>query len=460
MSARLTGDELLTRLEEWAQDPGTDGQFPLLLADIQPFDLAEAMAGLPEDKGRLVLAALEPAFASEVLEHMDYVLQYRLLHHMEVTVAQQILDHMSSDSVVDLFLAIHPRQAEQLFSLLSAEHAAAIRRLMEYPENSAGGRMTIDYISVRHYMTAEQVLDHIRKVGREAETVSYIYVVDAAGRLIGVVSLRELILAAPQTPVSGFMNAKVISVPAGLDQEEVARIVSHYDLIAVPVVSEDNRLLGIVTVDDVIDVLEEEASEDVYRLGATSAPEEVLGYSFLRAVWVRAKPRLPWLLSLLFLEMGSSFIVNTFSGLVTPTIAVMLALFTVVMAGESGNAATQALAVVVRGLATGEIRDKDTARVVLREALVGVVVGAIVGGALMLAGWIWQGNLRFGVAIGLALAVNLFVAKVLGGLFPVVIHRLGVDPAVASGPLITTLTDNTSMLVYYGIAAVILRNVA
>jgi magnesium transporter len=457
---RLTNGELVARLEEILAAPDARDQLALVLEEAQPFDLAEAFGFLSEEDELTILSALESDMAAGVLEELEYADQYRLLHHMEVGLARSILDQMSSDTVADLVGAIHPRQAEQLLKLVPEENVATIRKLAEYPENSAGGRMAVDFISVRQYMSAEQVLSHIRKVGSEAETVNYIYVVDAAGRLTGVLSLRELIMAAPRERVSEFMNSQVISVPATMDQEEVARVVSKYDLIAVPVVSQDSRLQGIITVDDIIDVLEEEATEDVYRMGATSVPDETEGMTFLHSVWALAKPRLPWLVGLLFLEMGSSFIVQSFNGLITPAVAAMLAIFTVVMAGESGNAATQSLAVVVRGLATGEIKDKDMPRVVLREALVGVTVGVISGATLMLAGWLWQGNLRFGLAAGIALACNLFIAKVLGGLFPVVIHRIGIDPAVASGPFITTLTDNTSMLVYYGVAAIILKGIS
>ncbi|HYF93681.1 MAG TPA: magnesium transporter [Symbiobacteriaceae bacterium] len=452
---RQTVAELFDSISELLHYPAAPpGEY---LVGVQPYDLSVVVTELPGDDARRLLAMLEPPAAAEVLEHLEYIQQYRLLRHLPEDVARPILDQMSSDAVVDLAGAIHPRQAEQLLSLLPTEYAETVRGLMAYPENSAGGRMTVDYVSVRQTMTVAEVLNHIRKVGREAETVSLIYVVDAAGRLTGVASLRELILAHPQTPIAEVMNDAVVSVPAAMDQEAAARIVSQYDFVAVPVVSQENRLLGIITVDDVIDVLQEEATEDIYQLGAVSVPEEPLAPSLPVSAWELARPRLPWLVSLLFLEMGSSFIVERFSGLVAPATAVMLALFTVVMAGESGNAATQALAVVVRGLATGEIEADDMPRVVLREALVGVIVGVVVGGTLLLTGWLWQGSARFGLAIGGALAANLFIAKVLGGLFPVVIHRLGIDPAVASGPFITTLTDNTSMLVYYGVAALVLR---
>lgn len=456
---RVANEELLTTLEAVLQAADGQSRLPELLEEVQPFDLSQVLEELTEAQARTVLGALDAPTAAAVLEYLEFMVQYRLLHHMPLATARAIMDQMSSDAVADLCLAIHPRQAQQLFDLLPPDYVPTVRSLMEYPENTAGGRMTVDYVSVRQYLNVARVLDHIRKVGREAETVAYIYVVDPAGRLTGVVSLRDLILENPDTVVADFMNTSVISVPAAMDQEEVARLVSEYDFVAIPVVSQDQRLLGIITVDDVIDVIQEEATEDVLRLGATSVPAETEGQTLLQQVWALARPRLPWLVSLLFLEMGSSFIVERFSGLVTPSVAVMLALFTVVMAGESGNAATQALAVVVRGLATGEIEEADMPRVVLKEALVGVVVGAITGGTLMLTGWVWHGSFQFGLAVGLALAANLFIAKVLGGLFPVIIQRLGIDPAVASGPFITTLTDNSSMLVYYGVAALILRQV-
>lgn len=457
---RLTIEELAAKLEEVLETADPTAELAALLEEVQPFDLAEALQQLSEEQSRRVLSALEPELAAQVLEHLEYYAQYRLLHHLEPAAARGIVDAMSADMVADLVGAVHPRQAEQLLKLLPPDEVATVRTLAQYPENSAGGRMTVDFISVRQTMSAEQVLAHVRKVGEEAETISYIYVVDSTGRLVGVVSLRELIMAPPKTKVAEFMNSTVVSVPATMDQEDVADIVSNYDFLAVPVVSPDNRLIGIITVDDVIDVIQEEATEDVYRMGATSVPEETLDLPFLRQVWALAKPRLPWLVGLLFLEMGSSFIVKTFSGFVTPAVAALLAVFTVVMAGETGNAATQSLAVVVRGLATGEIRPKDMPRVVLRESLVGLVVGTIAGATLMLGGWLWQGNLMFGLAAGLALLANLFVAKVLGGLFPVVIYRLGIDPAVASGPFITTLTDNSSMLIYYSVAALVLRHLA
>lgn len=459
---RLTNEELLEKLTRVLAEDGSPETLTELLEEVQPSDLAEILGELEEEQASRTLLLLSPDFAAGVLEYLEYITQYRLLHHMEPAAAQQILSQVSSDAVADLVQAVHPRQAQRLMNLLPSEYAASIRRLLEYPENSAGGRMTIDYVSVRQYMTAEQVLAHIRKVGREAETVAYIYVVDPAGRLSGVLSLRDLIMAAPRERVSEFMNTQVVSVPATMDQEEVARVVSKYDFVAIPVVSPENRLLGIITVDDVIDVIHEEAGEDVLQMGGTSAPDpdEVESMALLQQVWALAKPRLPWLVGLLFMEIGASLVVKGFDGKFPAALFGMLALFQVVMTGESGNAATQALAVVVRGLATGEIEFRDLPRVVFREALVGLVVGTVAGGTLTIVAGLWLGNFTIGFAVGLALAANLLLAKCMGVLFPIVITRLGIDPAVASGPFITTVTDNTALFIYYGIAALILRTVA
>lgn len=455
---RPTTEELRDRLLAALDEESAETALADLLEDTQPSDLAEALDEMAEEEARRVLLLLKPDMAAGVLEYLEYIIQYRLLHHIDPQTAREILDQMSSDAVADLVQAVHPRQARQLLSMLPPEYAARIRGLLEYPEYSAGGRMTIDYVSVRQYMSVEQVLNHIRKVGHEAETVAYIYVVDPAGRLTGVLSLRDLILAGPRERVAGVMNTQVVSVPAAMDQEEVARVVSRYDFVAIPVVSPENRLLGIITVDDVIDVIQEEAGEDVLQMGGTSAPdeEEVERLTLLRQVWALARPRLPWLLGLLFMEIGASLVVKGFDGYFNAAVAGMLAMFQVVMTGETGNAATQALAVVVRGLATGEMQTGDLLRILVREALVGVVLGTAVGATLGVVGWLWLGSGSLGLAIGLALAINLVIAKSMGVLFPVLIHRFGLDPAVASGPFITTVTDNTSLFVYYGIAALIL----
>lgn len=444
----------LSRLKDLLQRGGAD--LAAFLKDQHPADLAEMLQELPEERRVAVIRLLDEEAAALVIGEMELEAQASLMRVLGRSEAGHILEEMSADDVADLLAELTPEQAGQLLGEMGPEDAEDVRDLLEYDPESAGGIMTTEFVSFGEGVTAQAAIDHLRREAPDAETIYYLYVVDEDGRLTGVLSLRELIVAPPDKPLRDIMRRKVLAVRAGEDQEQVARIVSKYDLLAVPVVDADNRLLGVVTVDDAIDVLEEEATEDLYQLGATALPEREIPRGVAAAVWELAKPRLPWLVSLLFLELGSSYIVGTFSGLVTPALAAALAVFTIVMAGESGNAATQALAVVVRGIATGEIREEDLPMVVFREGLVGLLVGAVTGLLLFGLSLAISRDMRFAAAVGLALSLNLFIAKVLGGLFPVVIHRLGIDPAVASGPFITTLTDNTSMLVYYGMAAWIL----
>lgn len=436
------------------RDPG---RLTAFLREQLAADLAEWLEELNEAERTAVFRLLDSEQAAEVLGELDLDTQADLVAALGKEKAGDIIEEMPSDEAADLLAELTPEEQGQILGELEAENAAEVRELLTFDPDTAGGLMTTDFITLREDMTAEQAIAHLRKVGPDAETIYYVYVVNGGGQLVGVISLRDLIVAPPQTRIREVMRTRVISVRADQDQEEVAKLVSKYNLLAVPVVDDQQRILGVVTVDDVLDVMEEEATEDVLRMGAAGAPvEEEEKASFLSAVWAIARPRLPWLVSLLFLEMGSGVIASFFHNFVSETTAALLALFTVVMAGESGNAATQSLAVVVRGLATGEIRQKEMLRVVAREAATGLIVGAVCGLVLMVTAALWHQSWTFGAAVGLALLANLFLAKLLGGLFPLVINRLGIDPAVASGPLITTLTDNTSMLVYYGTAALLL----
>jgi magnesium transporter len=338
----LSQTELFDKLERALSIVDGSRAIADICAEVPGHDLAEALLPMPEEQILLILNSLDPAAIAELLLYLEYADQYRLLDHMPATSAQSVLAEMPSDALVDLLAGLHPRQVSQLLGTLGQEREAQIRELMSYPPNTAGGLMTDGYVAVRQNMTTTEVLQHVRKVGDDAETVSYVYVVDKNGRLTGVVSLRELVLGAPDSPVREYMTTSVVTVPVDMDQEEVAEVVAEYNFVAVPVVARENHLVGIITVDDVIDVIAEEATEDAYRFAATAAPTTAPGQQ-LPSVWAMAKPRLPWLISLLFLELGSGYIVNVFSDVVTPTMAVLLALFTVVMAGVSGNAATQAL---------------------------------------------------------------------------------------------------------------------
>lgn len=420
---------------------------PPLLESVQPYDLAQVLTQLKGEQASLVLAAVEPDRAAEVLEHMEYPEQYRLLHRMEPAVAQRILDQMNSDAVADLVGAVHPRQAQLLLNLMPPEYAATIRRLMDYPKNSAGGRMTVDYVSVRQYMNVEQVLGHIRKVGQEAETIAYIYVVDTAGRLVGVISVRELLLQGLQTKVADFMNTSVVYVPATMDQEEVARVVAEYDLVAIPVVDDQRRLVGIITVDDLVDVIHEEATEDIQKLGGS----EPLAESYFNTpVHVLIRKRIGWILFLFLAEAYTGTVLRHFEETLAEVVA--LAFFIPLLIGTGGNTGSQVVTTLVRGLAVGEVKFRHMVRILARESAAGLVIGTVMGLTTVIRAYSLGVGPELGPVVGVTAAFIVIWASVVSAILPLVLNRLKIDPAVVSGPFITTLVDGTGLFMYFTIA--------
>jgi len=449
---QIEGLKQLQRLLKGRQD-----ELKQFLADQHPADIAEWLEELTEEQRTTIFELLEPELAAEVLGGLELETQADVMTSLDRETAGDIMEEMSTDDAADLLQEMTLEEQGQMLGELEAEDAAEVRELLAYDPETAGGIMTTDYIAVQGGMTAQEAIDHLRQVGPDAETIYYVYVVDEGDRLQGVLSLRDLIVAPPERPIAGVMHKRVVSVYADEDQEEVARTVSKYDLLAIPVVDRTDRLVGMITVDDVIDVLEEEATEDALRMSAVTPSEEDPGATDLKAsIWKLAKPRLPWLVALLFLELFSGKVVDHFQEGFSPAQLALLTIFITTMAGEAGNASTQALAVVVRGIATGELETGDVFRVVWRELRVGVLVGVICGLTLAGIAFVWHGDWRLSAAVGLAISINIPIAKILGGFFPLVITRVGIDPAVASGPFITTVTDVTSMLTYFGIATLIL----
>lgn len=426
-------------------------QVQSLLTSLHPADLAELLNALTPEEQAALLGLLSDQLAAETIAELDPEEQAAILHNLSREQVRSILDKMSADDVADLVGELPPSQAKDLMQLLDLEDATDVRELLEFPPDTAGGIMTTEYIAVQAAISAQGAIEELRRLAPEAETPYYVYVVDEGEHLVGVLSLRELILAAPDRPVGEIMRSQVVSVGVLDDQEEVARTVRRYGLLAVPVVDAANRLRGIITVDDVIDVLEEEATEDLYRAGGLGEGET----DQEAGVWAAVKARLPWLLGLLFLSLCTGKVIEHYNSLLTTATA--LSFFITTMAGGSGNAATQALTVVVRGLGTGEIERNQIWRVVWREIRIGLIIGAICGVVIGLTGYVLQGSLWISLIAALALFVNLTLAKAAGTLVPFLIASLGFDPAVASGPFIATITDTTSTLVYFSIASAVLH---
>ncbi|MHB8182804.1 MAG: magnesium transporter, partial [Candidatus Desulforudaceae bacterium] len=318
--------------------------------------------------------------------------------------------------------------------------------------DTAGGIMATEFVAINKEITIEEAIEVLRRTARQAETVYYVYVVNDQEQLVGVISLRELITAPPGTRIREVMRTTVISVNVHTDQEEVARVVQKYNFLVIPVVDDIGVLLGIVTVDDVLDVIEAEATEDFLSLANVHREGQYLEMNDIQ----RAVLRLPWLIALLFGALLAGSVIQFFEGTLESVVA--LAFFLPVMAGGPGNVATQTLAVVVRGLATGEVASHQAVMVMLREMRVGLIVGVVCGSVLALIAFVWQGSATLGVVVGLSLACSMILATALGSLCPLIINRIGIDPALASGPFITTLMDVTSMLIYFSVASVLLLN--
>lgn len=423
-----------------------------LLAPLHAADLAEILEELEDDQRSSVLHLLTTEAVAEAIAEMESEDQAAILTGMTEERAEEILEEMSADDVADMVGDLPPHQAGAILQLMHARDAVDVRELLGFRPDTAGGIMTTEYISVHSSLTAAEAIDELRRVAPAAETAYYVYVINGREQLVGVLSLRELIVASPKALVKDIMRSTVLSVHVNEDQEEVARVVKKYNLLAVPVVDDQDVLRGIITVDDVIDVLEEEATEDLYRAGGVSDAEQDLDYA--AGIWPSIKARLPWLMGLLFLSLVSGKVIEHFAPLMNNVTA--LTVFITTMAGGAGNAATQALTVVVRGLATGEVDMDHFWRVVGREARVGLSIGIICGVVLGATATLWHGSIWIGLIVGISISINLMLAKAAGSLVPVLIQKAGFDPAVASGPFIATVTDTTSMLVYFTIATVVL----
>lgn len=421
-------------------------------AGTHPTDLVDLVDELTGEQKKELFELLSDEEAALIIQEMEEFDQIALLKLLTKHRASAILKEMAIDDAADLVGELPPEEAKELLALIE-EEAEEIRGLLKYPEDTAGGIMTTDFISLPEFIPVEEAIVRLREVAPEAETIYYVYIVDDQTKLSGVISLRDLIAAQDGTLLREIMYRNVISVPTDMDQEAVARIVSRYDLLAVPVVDEEQRLLGIITVDDILDVIEEEATEDIYLLGGTS---EVEGVNILEApVFELARKRLPWLMICLLGGLVSGSVVGAFT--VTLESIVVLAAFIPVIMDMGGNVATQTSTVFVRGLATGEIEDRDVWHYLYREVKVGLFMGLVNGVFIALAAYLWKGMPTLGLVVGLAMFFTIVVAALVGTLVPIVFNHYGFDPALSSGPFVTTIKDVTGLLIYFYTASVFLK---
>jgi len=421
-------------------------------ARYQPYDLAGMLADLEETEQTKLISMLSVPLSAEIIEYLEPDLQYHILSRIEEPLYSTLLNELSSDVVVDMLLAIHPHQVNKIMGYLPQDYREKINTLMTFPEDSAGSLATIDYIASRKTWTVDHALRHIRKVGLEAEIVSYIYVVDAHGELVGVVSLRELILAQPEQRLEELIKKDLISVPIEMHQKEVADILSKYDLVAIPVVGQNNRLIGVITVDDLIDVIHEEATEDFQKMGGSQPLSEPY---FKNSIWNLFRKRIGWLLILFVAEAYTGTVLSHYEE--TLSVQIALAFFIPLLIGTGGNTGSQIVTTLVRALAVGEVKFQHLFRVLGKEALTGIILGLTLG----IVAFVRAMFLGVDVAIGSVVAVTaLFIviwASVVAAILPLILHKLKIDPAIVSGPFITTLVDGTGLMIYFTMAKIMLN---
>ncbi|MBX0357093.1 magnesium transporter [Halobacillus sp. Nhm2S1] len=420
-------------------------QFRAEFLELHPYDQARIFEDLDEEIRMQIYTYLSPEEVADVMEHIDYDEIEPFFTEMAPAFAAQVFAEMSTDDAVDILNELDKDKVASFLTIMDDDAADEIKDLLHYEEKTAGSIMTTEFVVVKAGMTIKEAMVHLRTEAPDAETIYYTYVINEDKRLVGVISLRDLIISEEEWLISDVMNERVVSVSVGEDQEEVARMVRDYDFLALPVVDFQDHLLGIITVDDIMDVMEEEASDDYSKLAAVSDVDSPDDNAF-----ASAKKRLPWLVILLFLGSLTASLIGRFED--TLDQVAILAIFIPLIAGMAGNTGTQALAVAVRGIATGEIEKQGKWKMMMREAGTGIITGLSCGVLITLIVYIWHENFFLGVLVGLSIFMTLVVATLAGSLVPLLMHRLKIDPAVASGPFITTVNDLISILIYFGLA--------
>jgi len=420
-------------------------QFRESFIDMHPYDQAHFFRGIDKKNRMKVYSYLSPKEMSDIMENVELVETEKFITEMDSQFATMVFAEMAVDDAVDILKELSKDEVASFLAIMDKKAAEEIKTLLHYEEKTAGSIMTTEYVSILATQTKVETLNTMKELAPDAETIYYTYVLDEQKRLVGVLSLRDLIIADDDELISDIMSEKVVSVSVGRDQEDVAKMMRDYDFLAVPVVDFQKHLLGIITVDDILDVMDEEAIDDYSKFAAVSDIDTRDTNPFRSA-----KARLPWLVILLFLGMITASLIGSFED--TLEKVPIVAIFIPLIAGMAGNAGTQSLAVAVRGLAVGNYGKDNRLVLVIREITTGILVGGATGIVVIFVIYFWQDNLFLGILVGLTLLSTLTVATLSGALIPLVMERLNIDPAVASGPFITTLNDITSVIIYFGMA--------
>jgi magnesium transporter len=421
-----------------------------LLHKIHPADIAHLFRYLDLKEQRILFTLIEdPEISAYVLSELDHATGAQLLEQIDKETITEVLQEMPYDDAVDIIRNLPDELAEEILTIMQDEDSTEIEQLLQYDEDTAGGIMSTEIFSLQEDLTVKEAIEELQKA-EDVEMVFYVYVTDEYGHLVGVLSLRQLLTVPPKTQLKDIMTRDVIRVATETDQEEVAHLVARYNILAIPVVDENNKLMGIVTVDDVIDVMREEATDDIFKMAGTREEELLYGFKAFKI----ARLRLPWLITNLFGGVITGYLMWLFKATLEEIIA--LVSFVPVITGMGGNVGGQSATIVVRGFATGRIDFSTMRQVFFKELRVGVIMGAVCGLVVGLVALAWHGNIYLGLVVGLAMVTAMSVAASTGVLAPTFFKKIGIDPAIASSPFVQTANDITGILIYFGTATMFL----
>lgn len=431
---------------------GLDEQVRSGISVLHPADIASLLNAIEEAEiKQKIFRFLSPDLASEVLSLVSPFTREELTHDLPDAVLSDLVERLDSDDAADLLGSLSKEQVRSVLGQVPEELSAEMERLLRYPADTAGGIMQTEHVEVPEGSRVDEAIEIVRRHVDEVPDIHSVFVVDHRRHLTGVLPLRKLILARPDELVENVMDRQVIAVRVDLDQEQVAQLFKkYYDLLSLPVVDQTGQLLGRITIDDIVDVLEEEATEDIYKLAGLGGEEEVLD-SPARSI----RRRLPWLALNLFTTTLSATVISFFEGTIRQ-VAIAAAFMTMV-AAQGGNAGIQTLTVIVRGLALGEVSLSHTKRVLFKEILVASGNGIALGVTAGVVAYLWKGEPLIGIVLALALIVNLIIAAFVGSMIPFTMRRLGIDPAIASNVFVTACTDICGFFSFLGILSLFLH---
>lgn len=428
-----------------------------ILTTMKPYDIAAIFEELQDEKTPILFRILPKELAAETFVEMDDETQEFLIHGLSDSELKEVVDELFVDDAVDLIEEMPANVVKRILRQADKDMRKQINELLKYPEDSAGSIMTTEFIVLRPDMTAEMAIKRIRRTGVDKETIYTCYVTDNNNKLIGISTVKDLLLADDDAPVKDLMEENVISVNTLDDQEQVAQMFSNYNFLALPVVDNENRLVGIVTIDDAIDVIQEEATEDIEKMAAVLPSDKPY---MKTSVWGIYRKRIPWLLVLMLSATFTSTIISSFEGALASVI--VLSSFIPMITGSGGNAGSQASVSVIRALSLGEIEFKSMFRVLWKELRVSILCGATLAAANFIKLMIFDLNgnpnaFMIALVVSLTLLGTIMMSKLVGSSLPLLASKIGFDPAVMANPLISTVCDSLSLLIYFGIATTILN---